>query len=208
MLRILIESPLQLNLQALLTTAADAFPDGLVTKTTIDEVLGYILDRLGAYYRDRGIRADVVDAVLSQHPAIPADADQRIHAVQNFIQLPAAASLAAANKRIGNILKKATQQIPGQVDPELLQEEAEQRLYAKLNELESTVGALFDAARYEEGLSHLAGLREPVDGFFDKVMVMSEDEALRNNRLALLKRLAGLFLRVADISRLQLERNA
>ncbi len=207
-LRILIETPLSLDLRELLTTAAGAYPDGLANDDCVETVFTYALERLTAYYQDRGIRGDVTDSVLSLRPSVPADTDRRIRAVQDFIQLPEAASLASANKRISNILKKAGDTIPDRVDPERLVEPAEQALYRKLVERESAVGALFDAGRYEEGLSRLAALREPVDAFFDDVMVMSEDPGLRANRFALLKRLAALFLRVADISRLQLERTA
>ncbi len=207
-LRILIETPLALDLRELLIAAASGYPDGLVGDDPVEAVFDYALERLTAYYQDRGIRADVIDAVITLRPTVPADIDHRIHAVQEFIQLPEAASLAAANKRIANILKQATNEIPARIDPELLREPAEAALHERLIERESAVGALFDAGRYQEGLSRLAALREPVDAFFDDVMVMTDDTALRVNRLALLKRLAALFLRVADISRLQLERNA
>ena len=204
-LRILIETPLNLDLEALLHSAARQFDASIDAEQSVARVFEYTLERLTAYYQDRGIRADVIDAVLCLRPTHPADIDQRIEAVQAFMLLPGASSLAAANKRISNILKKTDESIPETVDTSLFSEPAEQQLGRQLDELGAAVIALFDGGRYEEGLQRLADLREPVDRFFDNVMVMADDPAIRRNRLALLTRLSQLFLRVADISRLQME---
>jgi len=145
----------------------------------------------------------VFDAVLAQRPTRPFDFEMRIRAVSTFRAMPEAESLAAANKRIRNILKQAEDNIPDAVAAEQLVEPAEQALYRQLSSLSEQVTPLFDAGEYTPALQRLAGLRESVDGFFDKVMVMTDDENLRRNRLALLARLNGLFLRAADFSRLQ-----
>ncbi|MDH3560550.1 MAG: DALR anticodon-binding domain-containing protein, partial [Gammaproteobacteria bacterium] len=129
--------------------------------------------------------------------------DQRLAAVRAFRRLPESASLAAANKRIRNILRKAETAIPGRHDQALLQEPAEQALAAAIGKLGLVVSPLFENREYTEALRELAALQAPVDRFFDDVMVMSDDTALRDNRLALLNALSDLFLQVADISRLQ-----
>ncbi len=204
-LRILIETPLNLDLEALLHSAARRFDASINAEQAVAEVFEYTLERLTAYYLDRDINADVIDAVLCLRPTHPADIDRRIMAVQAFIRLPGASSLSAANKRINNILKKTDESVPEMVDASLFCEPAEQQLGRQLDELGAAVTALFDYDRYEEGLQRLADLREPVDQFFDNVMVIADDPAIRRNRLALLTRLSQLFLQVADISRLQME---
>ena len=156
-----------------------------------------------AYYHDTGVAADTFEAVLAQRPTRPVDFDARLRAVTAFRQLAEAESLAAANKRIGNILKKTEEPIPDAVDPSLLQDEAERNLHAQIDTMAQTVAPLFAARDYEAALKQLAGLREVVDIFFDKVMVMAEDASIRTNRLALLSRLRNLFLEVADLSHLQ-----
>jgi glycyl-tRNA synthetase beta chain len=149
------------------------------------------------------MRPDTFEAVLDCRPTRPLDFDRRLRAVHAFRELPEAASLAAANKRIRNILKKMETVLPFAVRPDLLVEEAEQALAGRLVELSSKVIPLMEGGFYGEALNRLAGLREPVDAFFDQVLVMAEDPALRDNRIALLNELGGLFLRVADFSRLQ-----
>jgi len=202
-LRILIEDQIDLDLHELLNQAAQRLGDKVDPQLAVEQCLEYVMERLRAYYQDQGIAADTIDAVLSQKPGRPLDADKRIRAVDAFRQLPEAEALAAANKRIGNILKKAADTAPGEVDPSRLREAAEQALHQRLQALEPEVIAEFDRGDYQQALARLASLREPVDSFFDQVMVMDEDPALRNNRLALLAALRDLFLRVADISRLQ-----
>ncbi|MDY6978310.1 MAG: glycine--tRNA ligase subunit beta [Pseudomonadota bacterium] len=202
-LRILIEQQLDLDLQALLEQSAAGFDNTLNADEAVEPLIGFILDRLKAYYRDQGIRADVLDAVTANRPTRPLDIEQRLKAVDHFRQLEAAESLAAANKRIGNILKKVEGARPKTIDPGLLQDPAEQTLHDRLTGLQQKVNEQVQQANYQQALSQLAELREPVDRFFDDVMVMTEDEKLRNNRLALLNNLHQLFMQIADISRLQ-----
>jgi glycyl-tRNA synthetase beta chain len=199
-LRLLIEKQLPLDLADLLDKAADNLTTQLGSKPATGEMLDYILDRLRGYYQEQGIGADIVEAVAALKPSQPLDFDRRVKAVAAFRQLTAAESLAAANKRISNILKKVEGDIPSHVEPGLLQEPAEKALAQAVSVQENTVLPLFAAGDYEAALLSLASLREPVDQFFTDVMVMVDDMALRNNRLALLNHLRGLFLRVADLS--------
>ena len=206
-LRLLIEGDLDVDLQELLAASAEAHrrngakvdPD----PQTIDRLYAFIADRLQAYYTDRNFGVDEIAAVAAANPTRPSDFDRRLRAVARFRQLDSAANLAAANKRIRNILRKADGEVPADFDLKLLTDPAERNLADRLRELDVSVQECFDAAQYQTGLEQLASLREPVDRFFDEVMVMVEDESLRNNRLALLNRLQRMFLRVADISLLQ-----
>lgn len=202
-LRILIEGGLDLDLQVLLQQAAAAFGGAFEAEVVSSEVYDFMMERLRAYYAEIGIGSDVFEAVLARRPARPHDFDRRIRAVNTFRELPEAASLAAANKRIRNILRKAADPIPDHVDTSGLGEPAEKSLAANLKQISDTVAPLLAAADYAGALTRLAGLREAVDRFFDEVMVMSDDAAARRNRLALLATLSGLFLRVADLSHLQ-----
>ena len=142
------------------------------------------------------------DAVSALSPSRPLDFDKRIKAVSAFRELAEAESLAAANKRVGNILKKSAADTSATVDESLLSEEAEKKLFATLSALSRTVEPMFDSGDYEAALSQLSSLRDPVDAFFDSVMVMADDEAIKNNRIALLNTMNQLFLRAADLSRL------
>lgn len=202
-LRILIEAEMNLDLEELLEHAADHFEPILRAQTVVIPVFDFIMDRLRGYYLEQNFRPDVIDAVLSCRPVRPLDIDRRLRAVSAFRQLPAAESLAAANKRIRNILKQVEGILPFQVRPDLLREDAEQTLAGRLVELSSEVIPLMESGLYSEALTRLAALREPVDRFFDQVMVMVDDATLRDNRIALLNELSSLFLRVADFSRLQ-----
>jgi glycyl-tRNA synthetase beta chain len=202
-LRILIEKRLDLDLRSLIDTAAGGYADTLVTDLNADELFGFMMERLRGYYLEQDYEADEFAAVLARQPRRPLDFDQRLAAVRAFRRLPESASLAAANKRIRNILRKAETAIPGRHDQALLQEPAEQALAAAIEKLELVVSPLFESRDYTEALHELAALQAPVDKFFDDVMVMSDDTALRDNRLALLNVLSDLFLQVADISRLQ-----
>jgi len=203
-LRIIIERELDLDLLSLIQAAADAYKDTAVdAKGAVESVFDYMMERLRAYYSDRGIGADVFEAVLACRPVRPLDFDRRVRGVEHFRSLPEAASLAAAHKRIHNILKKVDGVLPEQIDGARFTEAAEAALYERLEALRGTALPLFAEGRYAEGLAALAALREPVDSFFDSVMVMAEDAAVRDNRLALLNSLSGLFLEVADMSRLQ-----
>ncbi|MFO7603446.1 MAG: glycine--tRNA ligase subunit beta [Gammaproteobacteria bacterium] len=202
-LRIIIEQQLDLDLHTLISEAAAQYDKTLKAEKAIAAVFAFMLDRLKAYYKDQGIAHDVIEAVLSLQPHRPLDIDRRIHAVSAFRELPAAASLAAANKRIGNILKKLDSPPAADIDETLLQDEAEKALYAALTNLDTTVQAAIAQGDYQAALTALATLRDTVDAFFDQVMVMADDAALQHNRLALLQRLQGLFLQVADIAVLQ-----
>ncbi len=202
-LRILIEGQLHLDLLTLLERAAAGFEPALRADSAVETVFEFVMDRLRGYYLDQGVRPDAFEAVLDCRPTKPFDFDQRVRAVGAFRELPEAASLAAANKRIRNILRKVETVLPFEVRPDLLVEEAEQALAGRLVELSSEVVPLMETGLYGEALNRLASLRQPVDAFFDQVLVMAEDPALRDNRLALLNELSSLFLRVADFSRLQ-----
>jgi glycyl-tRNA synthetase beta chain len=171
----------------------------------VDELYGFILERTRAYYLDGGISADVFEAVAARRPHDLLDFDRRLRAVLAFKALPECASLAAANKRSGNLLRKAVEAgepISRQIDPGLFEGEAEAALANALTQAEAEVTPLLRAQDYVAALSRLALLQGPVDGFFESVMVMSEDAAVRANRLGLLARLQALFLHTADVSAL------
>ncbi|MCW8125359.1 glycine--tRNA ligase subunit beta [Microbulbifer halophilus] len=201
-IRILVEKKLDLDLRHLLEQARDNYPRTALGEynSVVDEALNYILERFRARYEDQGISAEVFMAVAARKLSHPLDIDNRVHAVHTFSQLPEAAALAAANKRVSNILAKLDGPAPTEVDESLLQEDAEKALHAAVKDARQQVDPLYADALYTEGLAGLAGLRETVDNFFDRVMVMADDEKLRNNRLALLAQLRDLFLEVADIS--------
>ncbi len=201
-LRTIIERGLDLDLKQMITTSASLLSDKVDASKVEQDVFDYIIERLRAYYLDRGIMADVFDAVSALSPSRPLDFDKRIKAVTAFRKLAEAESLAAANKRVGNILKKSANANNVEVDESLFVEDAEKNLYQALSKLSGAVEPLFDAGDYESALSKLSSLRDPVDAFFDSVMVMADDEAIKNNRIALLNTMNQLFLRAADLSRL------
>lgn len=203
-LRIIIESKVNLNidLQQLLIIAVTSLPGTLQKDSVAPQVFDFMMERLRGYYHEQGIHPTVFEAVLANRPTQPSDFDKRIHAVTAFRALPEAEHLAAANKRIRNILNKASDAVPDTVQEHLLNERAEHDLFLKITELRGDVTRLFELRNYEGAMKRLAGLREPVDIFFDKVMVMADDTALRANRLALLKQLGDLMNHVADIAKL------
>ena len=201
-LRILIECELDLDLEVLIGEAAKLLSDKVDAEKAKAEVFDFMLERLRAYYLDRDVLIDVFEAVSALRPSRPLDFDKRIKAVSAFRALPEAESLAAANKRVGNILKKSSNETSGSVVECLFSEEAEITLFNKLASLKSKVESLFDAGEYEQALRELSSLREPVDAFFDSVMVMADDEGVKNNRIALLAQMSALFMRAADLSRL------
>jgi len=202
LLRIIVESELTLDLRDLCQVAADSYFNRIEAATVIDDVIDYVFDRLRAYYQEQGIGFDIVDAVAYSRPGMLYDCDLRIRALAEFQSHEAAAALAAANKRIGNILKKQGL-AADTVDQKLFQEDAEKQLYRQLLELKDGVAQQFTQGRYLQGLQRLAELRPAVDRFFDEVMVMVDDEGLKNNRLALLDELLQSFRLVADFSRIQ-----
>ncbi len=213
-LRIVLEHRLELDLLALIGEAVrlQPLPDITVRATAlVAEVYDFVLERLRAQYLERagdlpaGISTEMFDAVLANRPASLLDFDARLRALLAFTATPAGASLAAANKRIANILKKSKLAETGNalaVSGSLLREPAEQALQRDLESLRAPVEAATHARRYSEALDRLAGLRAPVDQFFDSVLVNDPDEALRNNRLALLAQVRLLFAGIADLSRL------
>ncbi|HRZ00869.1 MAG TPA: glycine--tRNA ligase subunit beta [Burkholderiaceae bacterium] len=199
-LRMLIERDLPLALPELVDTAFAAF--GPAHGQAQAQVSEFLFDRLVGYLRDAGYTLQEIDAVVALRPPRWGDIPRRLAAVRAFSQLPEAASLAAANKRIGNILKKATEPVPASYRAELLLEPAEQQLAAALERVAPGVEALAARGEYEALLRSLAPLKLPVDAFFDEVMVNVDDVALRANRLALLARLHAAMNRVADLARL------
>jgi glycyl-tRNA synthetase beta chain len=200
-LRILSEKSLRLDLVELLQLCQLGFPTGVLHDSVSIDLHAFMLERLRNYLRERGFAPDEVEAVVSQNPTRIDQVIPRLEAVQAFRALPEAESLASANKRIRNILKKTTV-TQSKPDPTILQETAEKELYAATLQLMPRVGALSEKGDYTGALRALAGVRKEVDTFFDQVMVMTDDPAVRDNRLALLAQLESLMNRVADISKL------
>jgi glycyl-tRNA synthetase beta chain len=199
-IRILVEKSLPLQLPALVDAVVSVFGD-LITNPAVP-LLAFFSDRLAVSLRDQGYSAQEVDAVLALSPARLGDVPRRLEAVRAFAALPEAASLAAANKRVGNILKKVDGEVPTQVDAALFKEAAEGALFEALQVAAPKAQAAFEASDYTASLQALAVLKAPVDAFFEGVMVNAEDAALRNNRLGLLATLHAAMNRVADLSRL------
>ena len=198
-LRIIVEKQLDLELRGLISWAM-AEHSALENKDLEVQLLDYLLDRFRAWFDDEGMSAEVFLAVHARKPTKPVDFDKRIRAVAAFNALPQAEALAAANKRVSNILAKNDASLNTDLDQSLLSEDAEQTLAQQLAELQSRVAPMFANGDYQQALSALAELQGPVDAFFDNVMVMADDEAVRNNRIALLVQLRNLFLQAADIS--------
>ena len=199
-IRILIEKNLPLDLPALFEAVLPAF--GELISNPAEHLLGFFSDRLAVSLREQGYSAQEVDAVLALQPTRLGEVPRRLAAVRAFAALPEATSLAAANKRVGNILKKADTAVEAKVDPALLQEAAEQALYAALQSVAPLAQQAFERGDYTDSLQALAALRAPVDAFFDSVMVNADDAALKANRLGLLATLHQAMNQVADISRL------
>lgn len=199
-LRILVEKQLALDLKTLLEQARANHGDLPAGESVVQQVLDYMIERFRAWYEEAAIPVQIFQAVSAKNVTVPLDFDERVKAVHRFSQLPEAEALAAANKRVSNILAKQAGEVPALADEALLQEPAEQALFRAVKEKSQEVEPLFARQEYTRGLEALADLREKVDSFFDNVMVMTDDEALRNNRLALLSQLRALFLQVADIS--------
>ena len=209
--RTLIEGGFELELEALLREAVELLPAIVPAKGTqpapanakqnlTDSLRDFIHERLRSYYAEQGFAADQFDAVRAVEPETLPDLDRRLRAVAGFAKLPEAAALAAANKRIVNILRQAAEDSAGRVDPALLDAGAERELYDRIESSVAALTPLAEANRYVDMLRALAALHAPVDAFFEQVMVMAEDPARRRNRIALLAGLRRLFLQVADIS--------
>lgn len=203
-LRIAIEGELPLDMHKLIRTTCEQLPIDPWPDNLVDDVYGYLLDRLPAYYREQGaaFTTEMLNAVTTNRPTSPLDFHRRLQALEVFAGDAAAASLAAANKRVANILRKADTKPLTKVDPKLLEEPAEQALYDTLQSLRQQVKPALEKHAYGEAMSQLAGTRAVIDQFFDDVMVMAERKDLRRNRLALLAEIRELYNGVADLSRL------
>lgn len=203
-LRIMVEQSLPLDLENLAEISVRLFGDKLTNNDTVNEVVDFVLGRFRAWYQDQGIPVDAVQAVLAKRPTQPADFDARIKAVVAFRELEAATTLAAANKRVSNILAKAEPLADDEtLDETLLRDSAEQQLATQVTTLAEALQPLFDQRDYTAALNQLATLRGAIDTFFEEVMVMADDPVLRHNRLVLLQQLRNLFMYVADIALLQ-----
>ena len=203
-LRVIIENKLDVDLVTLLEQAQQGFAGILTEQDVTTQVMRYLFERLRGYAADQGFKADVFESVLAVQPSRPLDFMARLQAVAAFRQLEQAEALASGNKRIGNILRKNDAEgDDATIDSALLVEPAELALAEKLQAVKVMIKPLLDQADYAGVLNTLADMRDTVDGFFDQVMVMADDLAVRNNRLALLNQTRALFLGVADISCLQ-----
>ncbi|SEP58190.1 glycine--tRNA ligase subunit beta [Basfia succiniciproducens] len=202
-LRIIVEKNLPLDLAEIVKKSTALFAERLTNQNVVDDVVDFMLGRFRAWYQDEGIAVDVIQAVLARRPTKPADFDARVRAVSHFRTLDSAEALAAANKRVSNILAKIEGEISSKIDRTLLLEPEEKALAEQVLALQSELAPLFAKGEYQPALDRLAGLRKVIDNFFDKVMVNAEDEKLRQNRQAILNTLRNLFLQVADISLLQ-----
>ncbi len=201
-LRIIVEKDLDLDLVDLVKAAATLYGDKLTSEVETS-VVDFMLGRFNAWYHDQNVATDIVKAVMARRPTRPSDFNKRIEAVTAFRALEASKSLAAANKRVGNILAKTEDSIADSVDTSLLSEDAEKALAAVVTKLTADLAPVFASSDYNKALTQLAELQGPVDVFFDNVMVMCDDQAVKLNRLALLNILRNQFLNVADISLLQ-----
>ncbi len=199
-LRIIVEKDLALDLDTLVAKAVDVYGDKLTNAETQAQVVDFVLGRFVALLQDQGVSIDVIQAVAARRPTRPADYAARVEAVSAFKAREEAEALAAGNKRVANILAKQDGDISDAVDASLLQEEAEIALYKALESVKAEVESGVESSDYNAVLSALATLRDAVDSFFDNVMVMADDDAVRNNRLALLSVLRQQFLKAADIS--------
>lgn len=203
-LRILVEKQINIDLKDLIGWALDNNWPADLKPETAATLTDYMLDRFSAWYQDASIPAEVFQAVRALGITNPLDIDRRVKAVHSFYQLEAAQALASANKRVSNILaKNGGDAVVASVDASLLQQDEERALFEEMTGLADLIGPSLARGDYNGALTALSTLRNVVDAFFEKVMVMADDEAIRNNRLALLKQLGGLFMAIADISLLQ-----
>lgn len=200
LLRIITDKNLDLDIVNLVELAKTQYADKLSNEHVVADVVEFLFARFRATYQANGYSVELIQSVLERRPTKPVDFEKRIQAVAKFQTLPEAAPIAAANKRISNILAKVKEDINSDVNTDLLEEGAEKELADILANLEEKLSPLFAAGDYESALFALASLQTPVDAFFDSVMVMADNEAVKQNRLALLSRLRNLFLQVADVS--------
>ena len=202
-LRIIREHQLPLNIRDLLTQASNNLARNITEASAIDDVEGFMFDRLKGLYADLGVSVDTFEAVLAVKPATINDFDQRINAVTEFRGLPEAEALAAANKRISNLLKKVEGELSSSIDTKLFDLDAESALHQAMQDATSSATQAMASSAYSDALKALSTLRSPVDAYFDDVMVMVDDASVKANRLAMLGQLQSAFLQVADIGLLQ-----
>ena len=202
LVRIIIENELNLNLKELVKHSLSLHPEINTNTATINDIYDFIVSRLKSYYADKGISAEQFEAVRTCGSSYPLDFDKRIEAVKQFSAMAEAESLSAANKRIANILKKVTTELPTKINSKLFSETAEENLYKVINDIADKVSTFSAKKDYTSAMKLLAKVRQPVDEFFDQVMVMVEDKAVQNNRLALLNKTYSSFKQIADISKL------
>jgi len=203
LIRIIIEKDLKLDIEVLIHKSIEAFSDKLSNKNTAVNVIDFVMGRFRAYYLEKNINIDVIQAVLAKKPTAPLDFDKRIKAVNYFRGLAEAETLAAANKRVGNILAKFDGKLYERFNDALAQEDEEKLLAQVFSNIESSISPLLANQNYQAALTELVVLKAPIDNFFDNVMVMSDDEAVKINRLTLLNQIRDSFLAIADISVLQ-----
>lgn len=199
-IRILIEKELDIDFKQIAEFAKGLFGDKLTNDKVIDDVIDFMLGRFQAHYQEQGVKVEVIRAVEVKRPTSALDFERRVSAVVNFAKLDAAVALAAANKRVNNILAKNGKGEFSEINQSLLADSAEKALVEQLNAITPAVKAAYENGDYQLGLEKLAELRSVIDEFFDNVMVMAEDEQVKNNRLAILAELQNLFMHTADIS--------
>ncbi|MFT6918010.1 MAG: glycyl-tRNA synthetase beta chain [Cognaticolwellia sp.] len=203
LIRIIIEKDLNLDIADLVAKSVELYQDKLSNQEVTQQVLEFVFGRYRAYYQDQNITVDVIQAVLANAPSSPLDFDKRIHAVTHFKTLGEAATLAAANKRVGNILVKFKGELFNAFKADLATEAAEAELASAFSVVNTKIAPLMAIKNYQSALTELAALKQPIDNFFDHVMVMADDEQVKTNRLTLLNEIRNSFLAIADISLLQ-----
>lgn len=203
LIRIIIEKQLSLDISELIDESVALYGDKLANENVNTQVIDFVLGRFRAYYQEQGISVDVIQAVLANAPTAPLDFEKRIKAVSHFKTLEEAATLAAANKRVGNILAKFKGELYTGFKADLASEIAEKALAEEFNEVKTTIAPLMAAKDYQAALTVLACLKAPIDNFFDNVMVMADDEAVKTNRLTLLNEIRNSFFAIADVALLQ-----
>jgi glycyl-tRNA synthetase beta chain len=203
LIRIIIEKDLNLDIADLVAKSVELYQDKLTNQDVTKQVLDFVFGRYRAYYQDQNISVDVIQAVLANAPSAPLDFNKRIHAVTHFKTLAEAATLAAANKRVGNILVKFKGELFEAFNQGLALETAETELATAFSAVKTKIAPLMATKDYQGALTELSALKLPIDNFFDNVMVMADDEQVKTNRLTLLNEIRNSFFAIADISLLQ-----
>jgi glycyl-tRNA synthetase beta chain len=203
LIRIIIEKKLALDIRSLIEESIDLYGEKLSNKSVNSQVIDFVLGRFRAYYQEQGISVDVIQAVLANAPTAPLDFEKRVKAVSHFKTLAESATLAAANKRVGNILAKFSGELYPVFKTELASETEEQALAEAFTKVKATIAPMMLAKDYQAALTELACLKAPIDDFFDNVMVMADDEATKTNRLSLLNEIRSSFFAIADVALLQ-----